>query len=78
MWNSLPATADGSFKIPKQKDMCDKATRSKIETWMSTASPVIQDDVCHGQAADENKASGRSLLADGLQGLEILNIFQRT
>lgn len=75
MWNSLPAAADGSFKIPKPKDMCDKETRSKIETWMSTASPLIEDDSSHGKAEVEKKASERNF---GLQSLEILNLFHKT
>lgn len=31
---------DGSIKFTKARDACDKATRSKIDRWMSTARPA--------------------------------------
>jgi len=38
MWDSLPSARDGLK--PKTKDPCDKATHSKINTWMSKAAPA--------------------------------------
>ena len=35
--SSLTASTDGSIKMPKAPDLCDKATRSKIDRWMSQA-----------------------------------------
>ena len=35
--SSLQASTDGLIKMPKAPDLCDKATRSKIDRWMSQA-----------------------------------------
>ena len=39
MWESLPSARDG-LRVKKQKDPCDKATHSKISSWMSKAEPA--------------------------------------
>ena len=39
MWESLPSAKDG-LRVPKQRDPCDKATHSKISSWMSKAEPA--------------------------------------
>jgi hypothetical protein len=36
MWESLPSARDG-LRVPKPRDPCDKATHSKISSWMSKA-----------------------------------------
>jgi hypothetical protein len=36
VWQSLPSAKDG-LRVPKLKDPCDKATHSKISSWMSKA-----------------------------------------
>ena len=39
VWQSLPSAKD-RLRVPKQRDPCDKATHSKISSWMSKAEPA--------------------------------------
>jgi hypothetical protein len=39
MCESLPSAKDG-LRVPKPRDPCDKATHSKISSWMSKAEPA--------------------------------------
>ena len=74
MWSSLPAT-NGSAKIPKQKDMCDKATRSKIDRWIATAAPLseLSDDSSAGSSRSSKERSDAAF--NPITGLQQLKWF---
>jgi hypothetical protein len=66
MLKNLPGVADGSMKLLKRKDSCDKATRSKIDRWMSTATAPPE------QESDSSAESGLEKDEDGRQTMPIL------
>lgn len=79
MWNSLPAVADGTVKLRGRKDACDTATRSKIETWMSSAAPAPVDrrasemlpDSVSAPPAEEGGNWGLPQVPEAMQWLKI-------
>ena len=79
MWNSLPAVADGAVKLRGRKDACDTATRSKIETWMSSAAPAPVDrsasemlpDSVLARPAQEGGTWGLPQVPEAMQWLKI-------